>query len=68
MWKEIRTAAIPITMIVIWYVVVTLGFGSQVWPLFEELAINMPWKYLVPASPLHSPLDQPRKPPAAACV
>jgi hypothetical protein len=37
MWYEIRTAAMPITVIVIWFTVVTLGFGSQVWPLLTSL-------------------------------
>jgi hypothetical protein len=33
MWEKIRIAAMAITTIVIWFTVVTLGFGSQFWPL-----------------------------------
>jgi hypothetical protein len=33
MWEKIRIAAMAITAFVIWFAVVTLGFGSQLWPL-----------------------------------
>jgi hypothetical protein len=33
MRKKIRIAAMATTMIVIWFTVVTLGFGSHLWPL-----------------------------------
>jgi hypothetical protein len=37
MWKEIRTAAGAIAVIVIWFTVVTLGLASQMWPLLASV-------------------------------
>jgi hypothetical protein len=36
MWKKIRIAASAITVIAIWFTVVTVGFGSQLWPLLAS--------------------------------
>jgi hypothetical protein len=33
MWKQVRIAVPAITVIVTWFTVVTLGFGSHLWPL-----------------------------------
>ena len=33
MWKQVRIAAPAIAVVVTWFTVVTLGFGSQLWPL-----------------------------------
>jgi hypothetical protein len=33
MWKTIRTNSIAVTVVAIWFTVVTLGFGSHLWPL-----------------------------------
>jgi hypothetical protein len=33
MLEKIRIAALGITAFVIWFTVVTLGLGSQLWPL-----------------------------------
>jgi len=33
MWERIRITALAITATVIWFAVVTLGFGSHLWPL-----------------------------------
>jgi len=33
MWEEVRTSAIAITVIVIWFTVVILGFASHMGPL-----------------------------------
>ena len=35
MWERVRIGALGVTAFVIWFAVVTLGFGSHVWPLFE---------------------------------
>jgi hypothetical protein len=35
MWKTLRIETMAITATVIWFAVVTLGFGSHVLPLFE---------------------------------
>ena len=36
MWEQIRIAVPAITVTVIWLAVVTLGFGSHVWPLLAD--------------------------------
>jgi hypothetical protein len=33
MWERIRITAAAITTVVLWFTVVTLGFGSHLWPL-----------------------------------
>jgi hypothetical protein len=35
MWERLRVETMAITATIIWFVVVTLGFGSHVLPLFE---------------------------------
>jgi len=35
MWERVRIEALAVTATVIWFAVVTLGFGSHVLPLFE---------------------------------
>jgi len=35
MWERVRIEALAVTANVIWFAVVTLGFGSHVLPLFE---------------------------------
>jgi hypothetical protein len=32
MWEWIRMAVVAVTATVIWFAVVTFGFGSQLWP------------------------------------
>jgi hypothetical protein len=33
MWEKVRITAMGVTAFVVWFTVVTLGFGSQLWPL-----------------------------------
>jgi len=33
MWEKFRIAVVTIAVFVIWFTVVTLGFGSHLWPL-----------------------------------
>jgi hypothetical protein len=37
MWKGVRSAAMAITVIVVWFTVIALGFGSQLWPVLAGL-------------------------------
>ena len=37
MWKTMRTNSIAVTVVAIWFTVVTLGFGSYVWPLLVSV-------------------------------
>jgi len=35
MWKNVRAATLGTAAIAVWFAVVTLGFGAQLWPLIE---------------------------------
>src|SRR5262245_28625961 len=35
MWKNVRNATLGTATMVVWFAVVTLGFGAQLWPLLE---------------------------------
>jgi hypothetical protein len=35
MSKNVRTATLGIAAVAVWFAVVTLGFGAQLWPLLE---------------------------------
>src|SRR5262245_15416613 len=35
MWKNVRTATLGTAAIAVWFAVVALGFGAQLWPLLE---------------------------------
>ena len=35
MWKKVRTATLGTAAVAVWFAVVTLGFGAQLWPLLE---------------------------------
>ena len=37
MWKKVRTATLGTAAIAVWFAVVTLGFGAQLWPLLEAV-------------------------------
>jgi hypothetical protein len=37
MWKNVRNATLGTASIVVWFAVVTLGFGAQLWPLLEGM-------------------------------
>jgi hypothetical protein len=37
MWQTTRITATAVTVIIIWFAVVTLGFGSHLWPLLADV-------------------------------
>ena len=37
MWKKVRTATLGTAAVAVWFAVVTLGFGAQLWPLFAGM-------------------------------
>jgi hypothetical protein len=37
MWEKVRISSMAVTVVAVWFTVVTLGFGSHLWPLLASV-------------------------------